>query len=180
MKEVTNSLKSMEAALTDKSDYNKSLSEKRGNISKTKIIMGEHIPQNITKQSEQTSGSLCTELKEATFNTQELAILQEMNSAENLENSTEILELAKIQNKCSFVNAASITNPEKAQKFFTDLGIVNLNIYFDPNFSLVKLFNMRGVPTSILINKNGQEFGRVIGEVDFFDKSFVELLKKYL
>jgi len=71
-------------------------------------------------------------------------------------------------------------NPEKAQKFFTDLGIVNLNIYFDPNFSLVKLFNMRGVPTSILINKNGQEFGRVIGEVDFFDKSFVELLKKYL
>jgi hypothetical protein len=39
---------------------------------------------------------------------------------------------------------------------------------------------MRGVPTSILINKNGQEFGRVIGEVDFFDKAFVNLLKKYL
>jgi len=71
-------------------------------------------------------------------------------------------------------------NPEKTQKFFDDLKIVNLNIYFDPNFSLVKLFNMRGVPTSILINKNGQEFGRVIGEVDFFDKSFIELLKKYL
>jgi hypothetical protein len=39
---------------------------------------------------------------------------------------------------------------------------------------------MRGVPTSILIDKNGQEFGRVIGEVDFFDKSFISLLKKYL
>ena len=39
---------------------------------------------------------------------------------------------------------------------------------------------MRGVPTSILIDKNGQEFGRVIGEVDFFDKSFTKLIKEYL
>ena len=39
---------------------------------------------------------------------------------------------------------------------------------------------MRGVPTSILIDKNGKEFGRIIGEVDFFDKTFINLLKKYL
>ena len=71
-------------------------------------------------------------------------------------------------------------NPDKTQKFFNDLEISKLNIYFDPNFSLVKLFNMRGVPTSILIDKNGKEFGRVIGEVNFFDESFVDLLKKYL
>ena len=71
-------------------------------------------------------------------------------------------------------------NLDKAQKFFSDLKISKLNIYFDPEFSLVKLFNMRGVPTSILIDKNGREFGRVIGEVDFFDKSFTKLIKKYL
>ena len=71
-------------------------------------------------------------------------------------------------------------NQVKAKKFFTDLEISKLNIYFDPEFSLVKIFNMRGIPTSILIDKNGQEFGRVIGEVDFYDKSFTELLKKYL
>ena len=71
-------------------------------------------------------------------------------------------------------------NQDKTLKFFTDLEISKLNIYFDPNFSLVKLLNMRGVPTSILIDKNGQEFGRVIGEIDFFDKTFIELLKKYL
>ena len=70
-------------------------------------------------------------------------------------------------------------NQEKVKKFFTDLDISKLNIYFDPKFSLVKLFNMRGVPTSILIDKNGREFARVIGEVDFFDKSFVNFLKKY-
>ena len=62
-------------------------------------------------------------------------------------------------------------NQDKTRKFFTDLKISKLNIYFDPEFSLVKLFNMRGVPTSILIDKSGKEFGRVIGEVDFFDNS---------
>ena len=71
-------------------------------------------------------------------------------------------------------------NQDKSQKFFNDLKISKLNIYIDPEFSLVKLCNMRGVPTSILINKNGQEFGRVIGEIDFFDKSFVNLLKEHL
>ena len=71
-------------------------------------------------------------------------------------------------------------NQDKTIKFFTDLKISKLDIYFDPTFSLVKLFNMRGVPTSILIDKNGREFGRVIGEIDFFDKSFINLLKKYL
>ena len=71
-------------------------------------------------------------------------------------------------------------NQDKTLKFFTDLKISELDIYFDPSFSLVKLFNMRGVPTSILIDKNGREFGRVIGEIDFFDKSFINLLKKYL
>jgi thiol-disulfide isomerase/thioredoxin len=71
-------------------------------------------------------------------------------------------------------------NQEKTEKFFADLEISKLNIYFDPKFSLVKLFKMRGVPTSILIDKNGKEFGRIIGEVDFFDKTFINLLKKHL
>ena len=70
-------------------------------------------------------------------------------------------------------------NLDKTKTFFKDLDISTLNIYFDSEFELVKLFNMRGVPTSILIDKNGREFARIIGEVDFFDKSFVNFLKKY-
>ena len=71
-------------------------------------------------------------------------------------------------------------NQRKTESFFIDLEISKLKIYFDSQFSLVKLFNMRGVPTSILIDKNGKEFGRVIGEIDFFDKSFIDFLKKYI
>ncbi len=71
-------------------------------------------------------------------------------------------------------------NKDKTKKFFENLNIKNLNIYFDPEFKLVKSFKMRGVPTSILINKNGKEFARIIGEIDFLDKSFINFLKKYL
>jgi len=71
-------------------------------------------------------------------------------------------------------------NKKKTKEFFEDLEIKNLNIYFDPEFKLVKSFNMRGVPTSILINKKTKEFARIIGEVDFLDKSFINFLEKYL
>ena len=71
-------------------------------------------------------------------------------------------------------------NKEKTKIFFKNLNINNLLIYFDPEFKLVKSFNMRGVPTSILINKNGKEFARIIGEVDFLEDSFISFLEKYL
>ena len=71
-------------------------------------------------------------------------------------------------------------NKLRARDFYNEIGIESLDIYFDPEFKLVKSFNMRGVPTSILIDKKGKEFGRVIGEVDFLDKSFINLLRKYL
>ena len=71
-------------------------------------------------------------------------------------------------------------NKEKTLEFFKDLNITNLKIYFDPSFNLVKVFNMRGMPTSILIDKNGKEFAKIIGEVDFSEDSFVNFLKEYL
>ena len=71
-------------------------------------------------------------------------------------------------------------NKLKTQDFFKFLGVLSLDIYFDPELKLVKQFKMRGLPTSILINKNGEEFGRVVGEIDFIDKDFIELIKKYI
>ena len=70
-------------------------------------------------------------------------------------------------------------NKLKAQDFFKFIGVLSLDIYFDPELKLVKQFKMRGLPTSILIDKEGKEFARVIGEVDFFDKNFIDFLKKY-
>ena len=71
-------------------------------------------------------------------------------------------------------------NKLKAQDFFKFIGVLSLDIYFDPKLELVKQFKMRGLPTSILIDKDGNEFGRIVGEIDFTEKNFIELLKRYI
>ena len=68
---------------------------------------------------------------------------------------------------------------EKAEKFFLELKIKNLDIYFDDTVKLANLFSLRGIPTSVIINKNGEEFARIMGVIDFTDKKFVEWLSKY-
>jgi len=70
-------------------------------------------------------------------------------------------------------------NKLKTKKFFTDLNIKNLEIFFDNKLNFVKEFKLRGIPTTILINKKGEEFARIIGEVNFEDKKFLKWLQKY-
>ena len=70
-------------------------------------------------------------------------------------------------------------NVEKASKFFEDLKIKNLEIYFDTQITLAKKFSLRGIPTSILINKKGEEFARIIGSIDFEDDKFIKWLSNY-
>ena len=70
-------------------------------------------------------------------------------------------------------------NALKTKKFFLDLNIKKLSIFFDRHLNFVKEFKLRGVPTTVLINKKGQEFARIIGEVNFQDKKFLKWLSKY-
>ena len=70
-------------------------------------------------------------------------------------------------------------NVEKAAQFFRDLKIKNLTLYFDPPVTLAKKLSLRGVPTTILFDKQGQEFARIIGSIDFQDKRFIDWLSKY-
>jgi len=55
-------------------------------------------------------------------------------------------------------------NQLKTKIFFNNLNIKNLKIFFDPNLNFVKEFKLRGVPTTILVNKK--------------EKSLLELLER--
>ena len=70
-------------------------------------------------------------------------------------------------------------NLSKSKSFFKELEINNLDIYFDSNITLAKKFSLRGLPTSILFNKEGEEFSRIIGSIDFNNEEFVNWLKSY-
>ena len=70
-------------------------------------------------------------------------------------------------------------NLEKSESFFKDLNIKNLEIYFDSPSTLAKKLALRGIPTSIILNKEGEEFARIIGSIDFEDKKFIDWLIIY-
>ena len=70
-------------------------------------------------------------------------------------------------------------NIKKASKFFKDLKIKNLDVYFDSPVTLAKKFSLRGIPTTILLNKDGLEFARIVGSIDFEDEKFIQWLSKY-
>ena len=70
-------------------------------------------------------------------------------------------------------------NLENSKKFFGDLKIKNLGIYFDTPTTLAKKFGLRGIPTSILLNKDGLEFARIVGSINFSEKKFIDWLAKY-
>ena len=96
----------------------------------------------------------------------------------------EMPSLEKLTNKYPEVKVYAINmerpNKLKVRDFFRSIDVVSLDPYYDPELKLVKQFKMRGLPTSILIDKDGNEFGRVIGEIDFISDEFINLIKKYI
>ena len=85
----------------------------------------------------------------------------------------------KLNNLIIFPINVGQDSVEKSYKFFEDLKIENLDLYFDSPVTLAKKFQLRGIPTSILLDKNGYEFARIIGSIDFEDKDFVRWLSNY-
>ena len=98
---------------------------------------------------------------------------EEMPSLDNLQSDKSLNNL-----KIFPINIGQ-ENLTKSKIFFKELNIKNLDIYFDSSVTLAKKFKLRGVPTTIIFNKEGQEFARILGSIDFNDKEFIDWLKLY-
>ena len=98
---------------------------------------------------------------------------EEMPSLDNLQSNISLRNL-----KIFPINIGQ-ENLLKSKSFFKELNIKNLDIYFDPPVTLAKKFALRGIPTTILFNKKGKEFARIIGSIDFSDEKFINWLKSY-
>ena len=60
---------------------------------------------------------------------------------------------------------------------FTDLKIKNFSTYYDPDYVLANKIGLRGLPTTLIVNRNGKEIARVIGSIDFADEKFISWLR---
>ena len=98
---------------------------------------------------------------------------EEMPSLDRLQNNS------KLSNIKIFPINISQESLKKINDFFKDLNIEYLEPYYDAPTTLAKALSLRGVPTSILFNKEGKEFARIIGSIDFDNLEFIEWLKTY-
>ena len=98
---------------------------------------------------------------------------EEMPSLDDLQSNT------KLNNLKIFPINIGQEDISKSASFFKELNIKNLNIYIDAPVTLAKKLSLRGVPTTILFNKQGKEFARIIGSIDFNDEEFINWLKNY-
>ena len=98
---------------------------------------------------------------------------EEMPSLDLLEENKELNNL-----KIFPINVGK-DNLNKASSFFNNLKIRNLNLYFDNPQTLAKKLSLRGIPTTILFNKKGDEFARIVGSIDFSDQKFLDWLRQY-
>mgnify|MGYP000303579339 CR=1 FL=1 len=98
---------------------------------------------------------------------------EEMPSLDDLQSNS------KLSNLKIFPINIGQEDISKSEFFFKELNIKNLNIYFDAPITLAKKFALRGIPTTILFNKKGEEFARIIGSIDFKDEKFINWLKNY-
>ncbi|MEL6962319.1 MAG: TlpA disulfide reductase family protein [Pseudomonadota bacterium] len=64
----------------------------------------------------------------------------------------------------------------KIESFYQEVGIENLAIYHDKTAKAGRSLRAPGLPTTLIIDRNGQEVGRVLGDAEWDGEDVVSLL----
>ena len=65
---------------------------------------------------------------------------------------------------------------DAVKEFFAENGIRHLGIYVDPTMAAQAAFDIPGLPTSVLIDRNGHDRGRLIGPADWDTAKAADLI----
>lgn len=66
------------------------------------------------------------------------------------------------------------------QPFYERAGIKALAIYLEPTFKIASALGVRGMPTSLLLDRQGREIGRLEGEADWDAPEATALIEYFL
>jgi thiol-disulfide isomerase/thioredoxin len=67
--------------------------------------------------------------------------------------------------------------PDAIRKFFTEIGVQHLAIRVDPTSKAAGDLGAVGLPTTLLIDRQGQELGRLIGPAEWDQPEMIVFLK---
>lgn len=65
------------------------------------------------------------------------------------------------------------------KQFYAQLGLASLGTYLDPSSEAASAINAVGVPTTLLIDRDGREMGRKIGPAEWDSPEVVALLREH-
>ena len=69
-------------------------------------------------------------------------------------------------------------NISKSKKFFDELLIEELQVFVGDGAGIAKNLKLRGIPTTLFIDKDGYEFARIVGSIDFNSNEFLNWLNE--
>lgn len=67
---------------------------------------------------------------------------------------------------------------EVVQKFYNEIGISNLGIYLDESMQAMRELGAVGLPTTLLIDREGREIGRLVGPAEWDAPEMIEFLRQ--
>ena len=66
--------------------------------------------------------------------------------------------------------------PQAITRFFDEIGVTNLPHYTDPQQSLARDLGVMGLPVSIILNRDGAEVARLLGDADWSSDSALAII----
>jgi len=76
--------------------------------------------------------------------------------------------------------ATGRNSPTGIKKFFDEVGIDNLTRYQDPKQKLARDMAVLGLPITVLIDPEGREIARLIGDADWYSASARDIIRAVL
>ena len=95
----------------------------------------------------------------------------------------ELAQLQKLLGSNDFEVVAisqDLKGAEASAKFLKDSGADNLALYIDPKATALAALQSAGLPTTLLIGRDGKEIGRLLGPADWASTEAQELVKAAL
>ena len=95
----------------------------------------------------------------------------------------ELAQLQKLLGSNEFEVVAiseDLKGAEASEAFLKDSGAENLALYVDPKMNALSALQSIGLPTTLLIGRDGKEIGRLLGPADWASKDAQDLVKAAL
>ena len=70
--------------------------------------------------------------------------------------------------------------PKVVREFYAELGVKNLSLYVDPSMKTMRALSTVGLPTTLLLDRQGREVGRLVGPAEWDSPEAVALVQRWI